>query len=41
MARVKRGMMTRKRHNKVLAAAKGYWGNRSKTRAYRVRRRLD
>lgn len=31
MARVKRGVMTRKRHNKVLQAAKGYWGNRSKT----------
>ncbi len=29
MARVKRGVMTRKRHNKVLKAAKGYWGNRS------------
>ena len=31
MARVKRGVMTRKRHNQVLQAAKGYWGNRSKT----------
>jgi len=31
MARVKRGVMTRKRHNYVLQAAKGYWGNRSKT----------
>src|SRR5947209_6992416 len=31
MPRVKRGVMTRKRHNKVLRAAKGYWGNRSKT----------
>src|SRR5438105_12972810 len=30
MARVKRGVMTRKRHNKVLEAAQGYWGNRSK-----------
>src|SRR5262249_20437594 len=29
MPRVKRGMMTRKRHNKVLKAAKGYWGSRS------------
>jgi large subunit ribosomal protein L20 len=30
MPRVKRGMMTRKRHNRVLKRAKGYWGNRSK-----------
>ena len=30
MPRVKRGTMTRKRHNRVLKAAKGYWGNRSK-----------
>jgi large subunit ribosomal protein L20 len=30
MARVKRGVMTRKRHQKVLKAARGYWGNRSK-----------
>ncbi len=29
MPRVKRGMMTRKRHNRVLARAKGYWGSRS------------
>lgn len=28
MARVKRGVMTRKRHNRVLNAAKGYWGAR-------------
>ncbi|MFN3649650.1 MAG: 50S ribosomal protein L20 [Armatimonadota bacterium] len=28
MPRVKRGVMTRKRHNKVLKAAKGYWGSR-------------
>jgi len=26
MSRVKRGMMTRKRHNKVLSLAKGYYG---------------
>ena len=30
MSRVKRGTMTRKRHNKVLAAAKGYTGAHSK-----------
>lgn len=30
MARVKRGVMTRKRHNRVLKAARGYWGARSK-----------
>jgi large subunit ribosomal protein L20 len=29
MARVKRGMMTHKRHKKVIDRAKGYWGNRS------------
>ncbi len=34
MARVKRGMMTRKRHNKLLRQAKGYRGNRS--RNYKV-----
>ena len=34
MARVKRGMMVRKRHNKLLAQAKGYRGNRS--RNYKV-----
>jgi large subunit ribosomal protein L20 len=28
MARVKRGIMTRKRHNRVLDAAKGYYGAR-------------
>ena len=28
MARVKRGMMTRKRHNRVLKAAEGYYGAR-------------
>jgi large subunit ribosomal protein L20 len=28
MARVKRGIMTRKRHNRVLEAAKGYYGAR-------------
>ena len=30
MARVKRAMMTRKRRNKVLKMAKGYWGAKSK-----------
>ncbi len=30
MARVKGAMMTRKRRNKVLKLAKGYWGARSK-----------
>ena len=30
MSRVKRGVMTRKRHNKVLDAAKGYRGAHSK-----------
>ena len=30
MARVKRAMMTRKRRNKVLKLAKGYWGAKSK-----------
>ncbi len=30
MARVKRGVVARKRHNKVLKAAKGYYGARSK-----------
>ena len=30
MARVKGAMMTRKRRNKVLKAAKGYWGAKSK-----------
>jgi len=34
MARVKRGMMVRKRHNKLLAQAKGFRGNRS--RNYKV-----
>ena len=34
MARVKRGVMVRKRHNKLLAQAKGYRGNRS--RNYKV-----
>jgi large subunit ribosomal protein L20 len=28
MPRVKRGVMTRKRHNRILARAKGYWGAR-------------
>ena len=30
MARVKGAMMTRKRRNAVLKAAKGYWGSKSK-----------
>ena len=30
MARVKGAMMTRKRRNKVLKLAKGYWGTKSK-----------
>ncbi len=30
MARVKRGVVARRRHNKVLKAAKGYYGARSK-----------
>jgi len=30
MARVKGAMMTRKRRNKVLRLAKGYWGSKSK-----------
>jgi ribosomal protein L20 len=30
MARVKRAVMTRKRRNKILKAAKGYWGAKSK-----------
>ena len=30
MARVKRAMMTRKRRNKVLKLAKGYWGSKSR-----------
>ena len=30
MARVKRAMMTRKRRNKILKMAKGYWGSKSK-----------
>ena len=29
MARVKGAMMTRKRRNKVLGMAKGYWGAKS------------
>lgn len=29
MARVKRGVMTRKRHSRILKDAKGYWGARS------------
>lgn len=34
MARIKRGVMVRKRHNKLLAQAKGFRGNRS--RNYKV-----
>ena len=30
MARVKGAMMTRKRRNKMLKLAKGYWGAKSK-----------
>ena len=30
MARVKGAMMTRKRRNKILKLAKGYWGDKSK-----------
>ena len=30
MARVKGAMMTRKRRNSILKAAKGYWGSKSK-----------
>ena len=30
MARIKGAMMTRKRRNKVLKAAKGYWGSKPK-----------
>lgn len=31
MARVKRGVRTRRRHNKVLKQARGYFGHKSKT----------
>ena len=34
MARVKGAMMTRKRRNKILGMAKGYWG--SKSRHYKM-----
>ena len=30
MARIKGAMMTRKRRNRILKAAKGYWGSKSK-----------
>ena len=30
MARVKGAMMTRKRRNKIMKLAKGYWGDKSK-----------
>ena len=29
MARIKGAMMTRKRRNKILKQAKGYWGSKS------------
>lgn len=29
MSRIKRGVMTRKRHKKLLSQTKGYWGQRS------------
>ena len=38
MARVKGAMMTRKRRNKILKLAKGYWGAKSLTYAYTGRR---
>ena len=38
MARVKRGVIARKRHKKVLKAAKGYYGARS--RVFRVAKQL-
>ena len=31
MARIKGAMMTRKRRNKILKMAKGYWGSKSNT----------
>lgn len=31
MARIKRAVMTRKRRNKVLKSAKGYWGAKKQT----------
>lgn len=39
MARVKRGVTARRRHKKVLAKAKGYYGARS--RVYRVAKQAD
>ncbi|HOF89390.1 MAG TPA: 50S ribosomal protein L20 [Armatimonadota bacterium] len=36
MSRVKRGVMTRKRHKRILKAASGYWGQR-----HRVFRRAN
>ena len=30
MARVKRGMVVRRRHHKVLKLARGYWGKKSR-----------
>ena len=36
MARVKGAMMTRKRRNKVLKAAKGYWGAKSKQHKWHI-----
>ena len=37
MARVKGAMMTRKRRNKTLKLAKGYWGSKSKH--FKIKRR--
>ncbi len=31
MSRVKGGVVTRRRHNKILKLAKGYWGRKSRT----------
>lgn len=31
MARIKRGVATRRRHKKIMKLAKGYYGNRSRT----------
>jgi len=44
MPRVKRGMMTRKRHNRILKDASGYWGGRHrlfKTANEAVRKAMD
>ena len=39
MARVKGAMMTRKRRNKILKLAKGYWGSKSKHIGRRQKKR--